>query len=139
MEIEERLKEAFKPVLEGRCILMAVLFGSVASHRYRADSDIDIAVETGKVFDFREHGELLSGLQEAAVKAGIEKEIDIAYLDRADPLFLKKIFESAVLIAGQPGRLSIWRLRAFRAYLDFLPYLQMEAVTARRIADRLSG
>lgn len=131
MNKADLLKEALRPILEERSVRLAVLFGSAAAGRSRPDSDIDIAVEMGEAFDFDAHGEFTSALAKAAARAGVEGDIDLAYLQRADPLFLKKIFESAVFLSGEGGRFSVWRLRAFRAYLDFLPYLRMEAASDR--------
>lgn len=136
----ERLKEMLRPVFESHGLKLAVVFGSVAAGTERPESDLDIAVDRGgRPREFGELGSLVTDLGEAARKAGVDREIDVAYLNHADPLFLKKIFETAALLYGSGREFQAWRLRAFRYYQDFKPYLKLEAATARRLADGLAG
>lgn len=134
------LKDVLPPVFETHGLKLAVVFGSVAAGSARLDSDLDIAVDRGeRPREFGEHGSLVTDIGEAARRAGVDREIDVAYLNHADPLFLKKIFEMAVLVYGADRDFQAWRLRAFRYYQDFKPYLKLEAETARRLAERLAG
>ncbi|CAI4031162.1 hypothetical protein DNFV4_01590 [Nitrospira tepida] len=62
-------------------------------------------------------------------------DIDLAILNRADPLFLKKILESGRLLYGNEKEFARLRLSAFKQYQDFRPYLELERrYVARRLA-----
>jgi hypothetical protein len=54
------------------------------------------------------------------------RNVDLGALNRADPLFLKKVLDSARLLAGTARSLAELRLRAFRRYQDHRRYLAME-------------
>lgn len=136
----ERLKDMLRPVFEAHGLKLAVMFGSLAAGTARPESDLDIAVDRGdRPREFGELGRLVTDLVEAARQAGVDREIDVAYLNHADPLFLKKIFETAMLLYGSEREFRAWRLRAFRYYQDFKPYLKLEASAARRLAEGLAG
>jgi hypothetical protein len=64
-----------------------------------------------------------------------EHEVDLAVLDRADPLFLKKVLERCELLAGSPPRLAELKTYAFKRYQDHRRYLKMERDYVRRFLD----
>lgn len=55
-----------------------------------------------------------------------EREVDVALINRADPLFLKKITEACQLVYGSPQELQRLRIYAFKRYQDHRRYLDME-------------
>ena len=55
-----------------------------------------------------------------------EYEVDLALINRADPLFLKKITEDCRLLYGEPRQLQELKIYAFKRYQDHLPYFAME-------------
>jgi len=67
-----------------------------------------------------------------------DRRVDLSLLNRADPLFLKKVLEHSVLLHGSPRRLAELKMYAFRRYQDHRRFLQMErdyvatALAARR-------
>jgi len=134
----DELRTRLQGVFETRKVRLALLFGSAAAGKLRPDSDVDVAVDFDPAVDFRERLGLAGDLSEAA-GPGFGREFDIGYLDRADPLFLKKIFETAVLLHGPPAQFAAWRLKAFHAYEDFRPYLKIERAAALRVADRMAS
>jgi hypothetical protein len=75
-------------------------------------------------------------IQEAFQAQFPGREVDLAILNRADPLFLKKIVESCHLLFGTHQDLVRLRLHAFKAYQDFRPYLDLER---RHVARRLAA
>lgn len=64
-----------------------------------------------------------------------ERELDLAVLDRADPLFLKQVFERCRLLAGSPRRLAEMKIYAFKRYQDHRRYLAMEREYVRRAVN----
>jgi len=106
-----------------RGLSLVVLFGSVAANTPRPDSDIDIAVKFGGgdpgLLQLLEVQEEISGLFRG-------RKIDLSVLNRADPLFMKKIAERCEFLYEEPGKGSAFLLLAFKRYQDHRKYLEME-------------
>lgn len=107
---------------------LVVLFGSRATGRERPDSDVDLAVRAASPLEFSRLLDLTADLEE--VFGGIRA--DVSDLRRADPLFLRKIFESGVRLFEQPGRFEDARLGALHRYEDYRPFLRLERDCVRR-------
>ncbi len=103
---------------------MALLLqhGSTVAGRTHGRSDVDVAALFEGDASFARQGALLADLQAEFP----ESQIDLAPLNRADPLFLKKVLESCRLLAGSPRRLAELRMYAFRRYQDHRRFLEME-------------
>lgn len=116
-------------------IVLLVRFGSSVSGRMHARSDIDLGVLLEREPPgFDEFGELLHALQQIFP----EREVDLAILDTADPLFLKKVTESCELLFGSPRRLAELRIHAFKRYQDHRRFLAMEQRYVERVLDRMA-
>jgi len=115
-------------------VALVLLFGSTVSGGEHARSDLDIAVKyAGTPPDFRG----LADLQHALQGVFPEREVDLAVINRADPLFLKKITECCQLVYGDPGALEELRIYAFKRYQDHRPFFAMErAYVDRFLAER---
>lgn len=113
-------------------VRLILQFGSTVTGTTHAHSDLDLAIqfETPHA-SFQNVLEMQEALQ--ARFSGCK--VDLAILNRADPLFLKKIVESCRILFGMPQDLRRLRLHAFKAYQDFRPYLELERrYVARRLA-----
>ena len=106
-----------------RGLSLVVLFGSVAADAARTDSDIDIAVK----FVGGDPG-LLRTLEVQEEISGLfrGRKIDLSVLNRADPLFMKKIAERCEILFAEPGEAEAFLLMAFKRYQDHRKYLDME-------------
>jgi predicted nucleotidyltransferase len=106
-----------------RGLSLVVLFGSVAADAARTDSDIDIAVK----FVGGDPG-LLRTLEVQEEISGLfrGRKIDLSVLNRADPLFMKKIAERCEILYAEPGEAGAFLLMAFKRYQDHRKYLDME-------------
>jgi len=102
---------------------LILLFGSQAHGTPHAKSDIDVAVltEGGSGMQMSDQLDLMSDLGEA-----FGREVDLSILDHADPLFLHRAAENAVLLHGGSRALAELRIKAFRKYQDFRRILKME-------------
>ena len=109
-------------ISRGHGVVLLLQFGSTVTGREHAQSDVDIAVLFDGEPTFARMDALLADL--APLFPG--RRVDLGVLNRADPLFLKKVLESARLLAGTPRALAELRLRAFRRYQDHRRYLAME-------------
>jgi predicted nucleotidyltransferase len=96
--------------------------GSTVSGRTHPASDVDVAVLFEGAPAWSRLGDLLADL-EAALPG---RTVDLAPLNRADPLFLKKVLESPRLLGGSARDLASLRLYAFRRYQDHRRFLRLE-------------
>jgi predicted nucleotidyltransferase len=113
-----------------------VLFGFVAANTVCPDSDIDIAVKFGdgdpglpRILEVQEE---ISGLFRG-------RKVDLSVLNRADPLFLKKIAEQCQFLSAEPGEAAAFLLMAFRRYQDHRKYLDMERDFAADYVKRIAS
>ena len=116
-------RRSIADIARKRRISLVVLFGSVAANNARPDSDIDIAVKFGGgdpgLLRLLEVQEEISGLFRGL-------EVDLSVLNRADPLFMKKIAERCEFLYAEPGEAGAFLLMAFKRYQDHRKYLDME-------------
>jgi predicted nucleotidyltransferase len=104
-------------------VVLLVQFGSTVSGHAHLRSDVDLAVLLADpVPSLRTLAALSADLQPFYP----ERRIDLALINRADPLFLKKILERCRLVHGPPRRLHELRMYAFRRYQDHRKYLGLE-------------
>lgn len=101
---------------------LLVQYGSTVTGRAHAGSDVDVGVLFAGEPGYARLGGLLLDLESAFPG----KEVDLGLLNHADPLFLKKVLESARLLAGSPRELASLRLYAFRRYQDHRRFLRLE-------------
>ncbi|MBI3458250.1 MAG: nucleotidyltransferase domain-containing protein [Candidatus Rokubacteria bacterium] len=111
-------------------------FGSAVSGRLHPRSDLDLAVLLEQPgLSFREFADLQRDLQ--TLFPG--REVDLAVLNHADPLFLKQVTERCTLLHGSPRRLQELKLYAFKRYQDHRRYLALERHYVTRILRALTG
>ena len=112
----------FEAICLAHGVLVLLQFGSTTKGREHAQSDVDIAALFDGELTFARMDALLADL--GPLFPG--RQVDLGVLNRADPLFLKQVLESARLLAGTPRALAELRLRAFRRYQEHRRYLAME-------------
>jgi predicted nucleotidyltransferase len=109
-------------------ITFIVAFGSRVKGASNARSDLDIGILCTRGFD----PGIVAGL--SGVFPG--EDVDVALLNRADPLLLKEVSENAELLSGEARTLQEFRMFAFRRYVEYRPYFIIEAdVNARHLAE----
>lgn len=99
------------------------MHGSQVSGQTHAKSDTDIAVLSSDREQRPDWYVMASDLNEAF---GVDN-VDITLLNHANPLLLKTVTDKAKLLSGNVTDFFKLKLRAFHAYNDYLPYLQMES------------
>ena len=110
-------------------IELVVQFGSTVSGLTHQRSDLDLGLLLRRApVSFGERADLRSDLQALMP----DREVDLAILNHADPLFLKQVMDQARLLYGSPERFERLRLFAFKRYQDHRRFLQME----REYVDR---
>jgi predicted nucleotidyltransferase len=111
-------------------VRLAVLFGSRARGTNRPDSDTDIGV----VIDGPIPG-LMDPMRSRIIEAlGEPPNVDLVFLDQADPLLLFEAARNCVLVyQALQGEIELFRLRAFKRYMDtaWIRHLEAEALRQR--------
>jgi len=116
-------------------IVLLLDFGSAVSGRMHARSDVDLAVLLERApLGLDEHAALLHDLQ--ALHPG--REVDLAVINHADPLFLKQVTQGCRLAYGSERRLQALKLNAFKRYQDHRRYLALERDYVRRALRTLA-
>jgi uncharacterized protein len=112
-------------------VRLVLQFGSTAGGAVHAHSDLDLAVLLDEPVDLHAvYGDLRADLQALAP----EREVDLAVLNRADPLLLKQIVQRCTLLYGRSRDLDELRIQAWKRYVDHRRFLEMErAYVDRRI------
>jgi predicted nucleotidyltransferase len=115
----------------GVCLMLQ--HGSTVTGRVHAKSDVDIAAQ------FESDGNLFS--QAAELGADLQeyypgREVDVGFINRADPLFLKKVLERCQLLHGSTRALAELRMYAFRRYQDHRRFLALEPLFVTRSLER---
>jgi predicted nucleotidyltransferase len=128
-------RERLTQIAQRYQLRLVVAFGSAVTGRTHPASDLDIAVLPNRDVDLSLHD--LAHLTADLTQVFAPAEVDLALIARADPLFLRKIFETAVLLHGD-GRDFRWqRVYAFRRFSEYLPYLRLEARSTRALVQRM--
>ena len=141
-EVTERtLREAVEVFARRPEVLVAYLFGSYATGRATAMSDIDLAVlvsdavSQARCLDYQIAllGELCSVLR--------SDEVQIVLLNEAPPLLAYKVIVEGRTLFCRDERARIrFRVRATQRYLDTKPLRRVQAeATARRIREGRFG
>ena len=111
-------------------------FGSMVTGQVHPRSDLDLAVLFNRpVVSFEKLADLRHELQ----SLNPEREVDLAIINHADPLFLRRITERCRLLFGPPRRLAELKIYAFKRYQDHRRYLALEREYVHRTLERLSA
>ncbi len=115
-------------------IEVLVQFGSTVSGKTHPRSDVDLGVLVERVpQSLEDYGALIGDLQALFP----DREVDVAFINRADPLFLKKILDECRLLYGATRRFHELRMYAFRRYQDHRRYLTLEREYIARKLDAI--
>ena len=127
LEIGPETRDWVAEIARRHGIRFLVAFGSQASRRTHAASDLDLAV----LLD-TPHGDdplrLLADLQAAFP----EQEVDIVWLHRADPLIAWRALRQPRLLFGDPADLARRQAYAWRRFVEYAPFFKFEADAVRR-------
>lgn len=123
------MEKRLRGIAQKHGVVLVLKFGSSVTGREHPGSDVDLAVLLDRSdVPFQEHVELHQSLQPLFP----DRELDLALINHADPLFLKKITENCILLYGAPEKLQALKIYAFKRYQDHARFFEME----RRFAER---
>jgi predicted nucleotidyltransferase len=127
--------DRLKAVLEADPrVTYALVFGSAATGRVRADSDVDVAIglAEGAGLTPLEIGALVARLEEAA-----GRPIDLVLLDEAPPGLAYRVFrDGRPMTVRSESALKARFVRAVLEYLDFKPFEELFTRGALEAATR---
>ena len=130
------MQEGLKDIAQKQGIVLVLKFGSSVTGRMHPKSDVDLAVLLDRsTITLQKHAELLQSLQPLFP----DRELDLALVNHADPLFLKKITDNCELLYGPPERLQALKLYAFKRYQDHRRFFEMERQFAQRFLATTQG
>ncbi|MDH4084972.1 MAG: nucleotidyltransferase domain-containing protein [Nitrospira sp.] len=110
-------------------IRVILQFGSTVTGTTHDCSDVDLAVQLENPDVSLE---AILEMQDALQSRFPGREVDLAILNRADPLFRKKIMESCRMLFGTAQDFASLHLYSFKTYQDFQPYLELERQSVER-------
>lgn len=117
-------------------VTLLLQHGSTVSGRVHAHSDLDLAA----LFATEDVPlSVVTALSEDLQALSPDREVDLAVLNHADPLFLKKIVENCRLLYGSPRRLAELRMYAYKRYQDHRRFLALERSYVTRALQRLGA
>ena len=127
---------ALEQIAHRHGIELILEFGSVVTGQIHPRSDHDLAVLLDRpALSF----EALADLRHELQLLHPDHEVDVAIINHADPLFLKKITERCRLLYGSPRRLAELKIYAFKRYQDHRRYLALEREYVHRTLGRLAS
>ncbi len=135
MEIAQQQTRDLAHLADQHALRLIVAFGSRVTGRTHSASDLDLAVLPAPGTDMSPSALADFAADLSRVFPGVE--VDISIISYADALFLKKIFETAVLLYGDESEFRRYRVYAFRRFSEYEPYLRREAQAARALIRRL--
>lgn len=110
-------------------VRLLLQFGSTVSGLTHPNSDVDLAVAMERVpLSPWAFGELVADIQPFFPG----RDVDVAVINHADPLFLKQILGCCRLLYGSSRALAELQIYAFKRYQDHRRFLAMEREYVRR-------
>lgn len=131
LELSPEALEVLKRAARTHGIRLLVAFGSQVSGQTHAASDVDLAV---LVENWKAHDplRLLADLQ-----AAFPREIDLVWLNRADPLIAWAALRRPHLLLGDTRELIRAQTYAWRRFVEYQPFFQLEARAVHQAIARL--
>jgi predicted nucleotidyltransferase len=126
-----QLEERIRPLARSEDLRLVVLFGSSARGDASAGSDLDVAVDGGRLLD-------LVGLTNHFSVALAAPGVDLVDLRRADPVMLLAVAREGIpLYEEEPGAFVQFQSLALRRFWDTRKFREAERVEIRERLERL--
>lgn len=130
MILNKEKKRKIAEIAKQYNLSLVLLFGSFASGKIHAKSDLDIAIQGQRgqtLFSFNDELAMIGKFTE--IFKG--KKIDLCVINRANPLLLKQINQNCQLFFGKLRDFYNFKIYAFNRYNDYKRFFEMEAKIVR--------
>ncbi|WP_447601948.1 type VII toxin-antitoxin system MntA family adenylyltransferase antitoxin [Nitrospira sp. Nam80] len=126
----------FAEVARRYAIQLILQFGSTVDGPVHPRSDLDLAILLKDAdLSLEQFGDIQQSLQPCFPG----RDVDLAIINRADPLFLKQILDRCRLLYGPIRTFQRLRLYAFKRYQDHRRFLDLERRFVNQTLDRLAA
>jgi predicted nucleotidyltransferase len=124
IKLDSFQKQMIENIAKKNGVVFAVIFGSASQGKERPESDFDIAVLLKKEPDYKTFSRLFSAFSD--VFKG--KNVDLRFLNEADPFFRFEVVKNGVLIYGSQQDYNEFKIYSNKIYIDdgkkYFPYLE---------------
>ena len=133
-DVESAVVQAMHALAPG--VAVVVIYGSYATARHRADSDVDLAVAFDAPLTLDQRIELQLQLEQRLGRA-----VDLVDLDQAHGVLLNEILgKGRVIIKNRPAVYARYIARRMYENADFMPHhAQILATRRKRFIDGTPG
>jgi len=124
MSLSHKQKSAVKKLAKKYKIELMLAFGSQVTGKTHKNSDLDIAILPHE----KESGiKYFSDLTAELSEIFDDKEIDLSFINMADPLLLSNICKKPLLLYGNIRKLYNLKIYSFKRFEDYKPYFSIES------------
>lgn len=134
--LNSKQKRQLEQVARDFGLSFIVTFGSAVSGKMHKESDLDIAVMSKKEATLEQFGNLFSTLSE--IFRG--ENIDIRFLNDADPIFSLQVIKGGMLLYGDVQEYNQFKVMILKRYSDdgrkYFPFLEKLLVKNQRMLEK---
>ena len=117
--LSQNQKKELRKIAKKFKLELILLFGSFVSQKSHKESDLDIAILSRRGVSFLD-------LHSAFLKIFPGQQIDLTFINEADPLLLKEISDNYLLLYGSKRNFLKFKLNSFFRYQDYRPFFALE-------------
>lgn len=126
-KVENNLSKKLEPAIEALRVYLeqdsdielAILFGSMATGRYTANSDVDLAIKKNRPITVQQKAELI---EQVALLTG--RAVDLVDLSTVGEPLLGQVLKYGKRLSGSDAAYAETGLKHVYAQADFVPYIQ---------------
>lgn len=127
-EFPEIARQVQSVLLNDPGLKLALLYGSAASGKMRAGSDVDIALLFDRPLNAEQKMRLISRLE-----SGLKRDVDLVDLFNLNGTILKQVLSKGlVLIQAKPGSLATLVRKMIYNQADMMPYVSRTLMERQR-------
>lgn len=136
MDLSDDQKQSLDAAAREIGAVYIVAFGSAARGEARPDSDLDVAVLTTRDPDYDLFKNSFGVISD--VFRGFN--VDLRFLNGADPLFTMQVMRGGILLFGDPDAYDTFKMLANRRYIDDgAKYFPMQSQLIQEQQQRLEA
>jgi len=130
-------KEKLEEFLRHFELSFIILHGSYVTGKERRDSDIDLALVKKKNSTKHDWFAAIDVLSE--IFSNLEnRDLDVKFMDKADPLFRNEVASAGLLLAGNPAEFEEYKAVSLRMFEDARGLFELESLLAKKTQDYLN-